>query len=151
MVRKLVSQEKVNNVLAETVKNTLAYVNVEVPNSSGKKTVMLDLVELDAFPPEVVQAVTTTCEAVLIAGKATPTTATLDVSGAVAARVIMIYGQAGAAAVQALYSAGEEAMDSPVQLFPAVDGKYYITVAVKGTNNAASLMSVRYHARFRVA
>jgi hypothetical protein len=147
----MVNQERLNGSVSETVVNTQATSSIEVPNSQGKKLVFLDLVELDALPPQIVAATVTTVEAVCVAGKSTPTTPTLDQSGAVAARVIKIYPQAGAAVVQAVYSAGEEAMDSPVQLFPAVDGKYYVTIAVKGTANAATLMTVRYHCRFRVA
>jgi len=147
----LVSQEKLNGYKQEAVVNTLVQESVEVPNSMGKKTVFLDLVELDLLPPQVVAATVTTAEAVIVAGKATLTAAELSQSGAVCARMIKIFPQAGAAVVQAIYSAGEEAMDAPVQLFPAPDGKYYVTIGVKGTSNAATLMLCRYHCRFRVA
>lgn len=132
--------------------NTLVYEQIEVPNSAGAKLVLIDYAELDVIPPTPVAATIITRDAVLIAGKAAPTTAKLSESGAICGRSVVVLGAAGAAEASAVYSAGEEPMSNPVVLLPeSGTGKYYVTVAIKGTNEGAGdTGTVHYHFRFRV-
>jgi hypothetical protein len=145
-------QEKVNGSKAEAAVNTLASVQVEIPNSSGAKLVMLDYVELDCPPALPVAATIITRNVALIAGKVTPASALISEPGAICGRVVQTLGAAGAAEASAVFSAGEEPMANPVVLLPdAADGKFYVTIAVKGTNEGAGdLATVHYHLRCRV-
>jgi hypothetical protein len=145
-------QEKVNGSKAEVAINTLASAQIEVPNSSGAKLVMLDYAELDCPPALPVAATIITRNVALVAGKVTPATAFISEPGAVCGRVVQTLGAAAAAEASAMFSAGEEPMSNPVVLLPdPADGKYYVTIVIKGTNEGAGdLATVHYHMRFRV-
>lgn len=145
-------QERKNGSLTETAINTLKIENIAVPNSTGATLVMLDYAELDLVPATPVAATVVQRDAVLIAGKVTPTTAKLSEAGAVAARHISVFGAAGGAEASAIYTAGEEPMCSPIILTKnPQDGLFYVTLAIKGTSEGAGdTGSVHYHFRFRV-
>jgi hypothetical protein len=145
-------QEVLNGSLVESAINTLTTTQVEVPNSTGAKVVMLDYVELDLTPPLPVAATTVQRDAIALAGKLSPSSALLSEAGAVAARHITLWNEAGAAVAAAVVSLGEEPMASPVLLLQdPTTRKYYVTLAIKGTaEGVGDVGTIHYHMRFRV-
>jgi len=144
----MIHLEGYNSSKVESAANTLTYENVEVPNSSGARNVHLVRAELDPDAPEYVAASDTVVVAIAILGKSTPTSVDLAQVGAITTKSITKFST-GAAQFAAVVSGPDQAQGRwEIPKNPS-DGKYYFTIAVKGSNNVAAKY-VRYRCDFEV-
>jgi ribosomal protein S8E len=136
-----------NSSKAEGAANTIGVDHIEVPESAGAKSVHILSVELDPDGPDYVAAANTATKAVCIAGKVTPTTCNLSNEGAVTTKSVQ--NKSTGAAIFACVNDGPDQARGRWAVPKAVDGKYFVTIAVLGSNNTAA-KTVHYRIDFEV-
>lgn len=137
------------DALVESAVNTFSTDNYEVPNSEGARGVALRRFEFDVSDPEVngVANTESSVRALLLRGKATPTTTQLNQTNALASRTRRAVGDASKHTC--VWDEGPDVYKGPCPIPRAEDGKYYYTVALKGESNT-NARSVSWAAEFIV-
>jgi len=128
--------ESVNTSIVETAANTLTPLQVEVPNSIGAKAVVMKYAELEVDLPDIV-ATRSVTYGLLQVGKKTPTATNLSQADAVMNANVVEEGGAGPV-TKGLLISGPECRDCRIPIRSEQDGKYYVTLAVKGVNNTGA-------------
>lgn len=129
--------------LSETTVNTLKTEKVEII-APGAKMLVLDTVFIEVDAPEGIAATLTQVKAAIAVG---------DCEQAITAAADVLASTPGVVALASpkMYGAGVCTMQTALEFYPkraipkTADGKYYITVAIKGTANVA-VKSVRISA-----
>lgn len=142
-----IKQAVIHKSLAETAAGTFTSLAIEVPNTQNARAVKLDRVLFQIETPENVAATLTEVEAEVGVGDIK---AAVDTVGAIDASVPGV----AAVANRARYTTTPIGPKT-VEQFPNravskhADGKFYITVAVQGSNNVA-VKTVKVTAEFTV-
>lgn len=147
--RKLEDEQRLlNGSLAETTAGTLKYLAIEVPGAAGAKAVQMYEAFIVTGIPDII-AGSSRSQANLCIGDKIPTSVQIDQKDAVCGYDIFMVGSApGTPESNVVFATGR--LGAPVMVpKDASSGKYYVTVAVKGTNNT-TLQVVYYHMRFIV-
>lgn len=140
--------EAANGIVTESAANTINYANVEVPNSAGAKKVMLRHAELDLDQPNRTTAGVASCQSTILVGKQAPTTVALSGSGCLfTTKIWQLHDGTNTIGLNGEGPVRQNDMMVPIG--KDADGKYYVTVAVKGLSNAAAV-SVNYRLDFLV-
>lgn len=131
------THEHDNISVQETSINTINYSNVEVPNSQGAKAVIIEDIILDCDGPQAVASTETVVNASVLAGKITPTTCNINQEGTLLGIKEELF--CDASAVRVYHNSGGPIMrEGPFPIFKDTrDGKFYVTIAVKGTDCTA--------------
>lgn len=141
--------EVLNGSLEESVAGTLKSQQVEVPNSGGAKGVTLIFADIICANPALVASTATAVGALILAGAQSPTTIDLSETGALHSKKKFFWSDATPDLIDQVFQ-GDYCMQVPINIPKNADGKYYVTVAVKGDNNAV-VKKMHYHMRFAVA
>lgn len=137
-----------NGSKLESGNNTMTYDNVEVPETLNAKRVFVVRVELDTSMPQYVAAADTYAEANALIGKLAPSSCQISEPGAITSKRV-IAKSTGAAQFAIVHEGPEQAQGRwEIPKAPA-DGKYYVTVGVKGTA-CTGQMTVHYRFDFEI-
>lgn len=139
--------EHYNGEKQEGAANTIAYENVEVPNSYGAKKCFLIRVEMDVTVPDKVASTDTYSMGMFAVGKFTPTTCDVSQSGAITTKHWVCYSDATPDRMAFLVNGPDQAQGRWEVPRNPQDGKYYFTAAIVGAGNT-NAKKVYYRADF---
>jgi hypothetical protein len=145
-----ITPEHLNVSKAESAANTLTYDQYEVPNSQGAKRVFLEDIMLTVSHPDLVASTKTMVEAIAIRGKldAAPGAVNISQVGAVHQISSNIWCDATPLPVAVDGSVPDD-REGPFEIPKYRDGKFYLTLAIKGTACTA-VKTVYCHAEFSI-
>jgi hypothetical protein len=133
--------------VTEATVNTIKYENVEVPNSQGANRVTLIAMDLDMDDYDAVTTAEHSVSAMIAVGKQVPTAILLNQAGAI--HKCVRKGLSNGTAKIGEINVHDPRVVGRYEIGKSSDGKFYITVAVKGVNNT-NPRSAYYHCDFEV-
>lgn len=128
--------ETAEGSVSESTVNTIKNSQIEVPNSSGAKKVYVRSAYLETEIPDIIASGWSKCRGLLQAGKQTPTSCLLDETAAIIASEQNIWCASSAPVIH--FDSSPLQYRGPREVKPDQDGKFWVTVAVLGSQQTTT-------------